>query len=95
MANLGNNLDEDIGEEPSETLGEYKLNKKKLMLILLPALIIIASIGFYYKSQNKKNNTAPINYSIIEHSGEDATSSYTILYDLPEIEVRIPSIVPP
>lgn len=92
MANLDSDIDTD--EEASVAL-DSKLSKKKLMFILLPALIIIASIGFYYKARNDKENAAPLNYSIIQNTGEDAVSAYTILYDLPEIEVRLQTATPP
>lgn len=91
MAALDNDLDADMNEETSASLEESKLNKKKLMFILVPALVIIASIGFYYKSHNDKNKNSPVNYSIIQHNNEDSSSPYTILYDLPEVEVKLQS----
>ncbi len=91
MVDLDNDLDTDINEETSASLGESKLNKRKLMFILVPALIIIASIGFYYKSYSDKNSNSPINYSIIQHNNEDSSTPYTILYDLPEVEVQLQS----
>ena len=94
MANLDSDIDTETDEDASVAL-ESKLSKKKLMFILLPALIIIASIGFYYKAHSDKDNAIPLNYSIIQNNSEDASSAYTILYDLPEIEVRLQTIAPP
>ena len=94
MANLDSDMDTDTNEDASVAL-ESKLSKKKLMFILLPALIIIASIGFYYKARSDKENSAPLNYSIIQNTGEDAATAYAILYDLPEIEVRLQTVAPP
>ena len=88
MANQNSDIDTDMDDDASVAL-ESKLSKKKLMFILLPALVIIASIGFYYKARSDKENATPLNYSIIQNTGEDAISAYTILYDLPEIEVRL------
>ncbi len=91
MANLNNGLDTDIDDESSVALGDSKLNKKKLLVILLPALIVIAIVGFYYKAHNDKKNSIPTHYSIVQNTNEDEDTDYTILYDLPEIEVRLRS----
>ncbi len=89
MVNTNNEFDTDIDGEEAANIDTAKLNKKKLMIFLLPALIVIAIVGFYYKSRNDKENSKPTHYSIVEHTNEDSSSSYTILYDLPEVEVRI------
>ena len=88
MAKIDNELDTDMDDD-STSLRDSRLSKKKLMIILIPILAIIGIVGFYYKSTSDKKSDAPLNYSIVQRQNEDNKTSYTILYDLPEQEIRL------
>ncbi len=71
--------DEDMGMSSS------RINKKKILMIILPAIIIIGLVVSFYAvfSSDKK---ADKNYSVVTNSNEDGTSAQTVIfYDMPEI----------
>lgn len=85
------NLDDEIDIHDDDENGTPKINKKKILLFLVPALVIISVLfGIYYITRHQNNVLAPVNYSVIEHQGENKSNAgVTIFYDLPEIEVNL------
>ena len=79
--------EEDLDRE--ETSDEQtKKNRKKMLIILIPVLIVIGlSVGFYYVF-NRNYTPAPANYSVltnvVEQDGAKSETT-TVFYDLPEI----------
>ncbi len=73
---------EDVSEE------QNRKNRKKMLFIIIPVLIVIGlSVGFYYVF-NRSYTSAPNNYSVLTNIVEqDGTKSEktTVFYDLPEI----------
>lgn len=87
------NLDDDIDAEEAEE-EKNKLDRKKILMFLLPALIAIGLVVSFYSVFSKKNNSpANLSYAVVERpeNNEDGTkqNKITILYDIPEINVRI------
>lgn len=87
------NLDDDIDAEEAED-EKNKLDRKKILMFLLPALIAIGLVVSFYSVFSKKNNSpANLSYAVVERpeNNEDGTkqNKITILYDIPEINVRI------
>lgn len=87
------NLDDDFDAEEAED-EKNKLDRKKILMFLLPALIAIGLVVSFYSVFSKKNNSpANLSYAVVERpeNNEDGTkqNKITILYDIPEINVRI------
>ena len=87
------NLDDDFDAEETEEV-KNKLDRKKILMFLLPALIAIGLVVSFYSVLSKKTSSpTDLSYAVVERptSNEDGTSQnkITILYDIPEINVRI------
>lgn len=89
MANLNNDLDTD----EQDVLTKPKIDKKKLLLFLLPGLIVIGiAVGIYF-SFNR--NTGPIDkglYSVVKKpttGGASNVEEVIVFYDLPEVIANI------
>lgn len=91
MANLDDNIENGFDGDDDITAPGSKLSRKKLLLIVVPVVAAIGIFGFYYTSQKSQKDQAPANYSIVRHAAENGkeTDSYTIFYDLPEVDVRL------
>lgn len=91
MPNLDENLESAIDAESSLSSTDSRLSKKKLLFIVVPIVALIGILGFYYTAQKKSSEQTPSNYSVVHHAGEDgkATESYTVFYDLPEVDIRL------
>lgn len=86
------NFDDDINEADDDAAPGSKINKKKILLILIPALAVIAIIvGFYYTLKQRSKVVESLNYSIVHHTDDSgkATEAVTVFYDLPEVEVLL------
>ena len=86
--------DDDI-ETPEGVEIKLKDNRKKILIFILPALIVIGiSVGLYHaitKDYKKSENS----YSIVtQPNASDDGEKVTILYDLPEISAAMQSIGP-
>lgn len=94
MANLDDNIENGFDGDDDITAPGSKLSRKKLLLIVVPVVAAIGIFGFYYTSQKSQKDQAPANYSIVRHAAENGkeTDSYTIFYDLPEVDVRLRNV---
>ncbi len=87
MANLDEDFDKDDTAAPVENV-----NRKKILLFLIPVLVVIGlAVGLHYAFNKKHGTTA--NYSVVNISSEEAGASggVTVFYDLPEISARLKS----
>ena len=94
MANLDDKIENGFDGDDDITAPGSKLSRKKLLLIVVPVVAAIGIFGFYYTSQKSQKDQAPANYSIVRHAAENGkeTDSYTIFYDLPEVDVRLSNV---
>lgn len=88
------NLDDDFEADAEADENKTKLTRKKILIFLLPALIAIGLVVSFYSVLNQKSSqNKNMSYSIVERplNSEDGTAQnkVTILYDVPEINVRI------
>lgn len=88
MANFDDELDKDI-----ENSAKSKINRKKILIFLLPALIVIGiAVGFYHTFGSKSQDEANLNYSVVEKpqiEGDKSLKKLVIFYDLPEITTQV------
>ncbi len=95
-AKKGKDLDKDFGaEDGADENAAPKINRKKLLLILVPVLIVIGvAVSFFTIYNSKLKSNVDKNYSIVEKPGKDSgKTSSLIFYDLPEISVHITSAI--
>ena len=96
MANLDNDPENenDTDGENNASADSSDSKSKKLLLIIVPAVIIIGISCFYCAPRKDQEQNRPINYTIVRHSNEQGaeTESYTIFYDLPEIDIRLHNV---
>ncbi len=88
------NLDDDFDADSEAEESKNKLDRKKILMFLLPALIAIGLVVSFYSVLSKKTSTnTNMSYAVVERpvNNEDGTSQnkVSILYDIPEINVRI------
>lgn len=87
------NLDEETETDSEAEESRKKIDRKKLLIFLLPALITIGLVVSFYSVLSKKSEPQNISYSVVERSedanGDGSQSRLSILYDIPEINVRI------
>ncbi|MBE6452028.1 MAG: hypothetical protein E7012_00865 [Alphaproteobacteria bacterium] len=86
---------EDDLDGGEETSSPKPINRKKMLILVLPVVIVIGlSVGLYF-ALNKDYNNTPGTYNIIQNGkSEDGTENITVFYDLPEINARIKSVGP-
>lgn len=88
MADFDDDLDK-LDEDASSS----KINKKKILIFLLPVLIVIGiAVGMYHTFGSKFDDTGNLPYSIVEKTSETngkAATQLLIFYDLPEIITQI------
>lgn len=83
MAEFDDNDRLDNEEEPQE------VNKKKILLFLVPALIAIGiAVGLYHTFGSSFNDVQGLPYDVLEQDGKEGKQS-TIFYDLPEISAPL------
>ena len=80
---------EDEELEETEVSAEYTpKNRKKIMILLLPLLIVIgASVGVYF-AFNKKYDQDTSGYNIVQYDKSNK-EDIAVFYDLPEIKTII------
>jgi len=85
---IDNDEDIELEELPS---GTKKINRKKLVIFLLPVLIVIGiSVGIFYALNQDYSNTS--SYSVVTTPGSsEKGDTVTIFYDLPEISSNLRS----
>lgn len=86
MVNKTNAFDD---EYEDITIPPANANKKKVLLIIIPILIIIGLIVSFYAVSLPKQNEKVQNYYIVETAASDGTSNNLIFYDLPEITTNL------
>lgn len=80
--------DDDIDAENPPSAEILRPNRKKIMILLLPLLIVIGvSVGIYL-ARNKNYDSWNIDYSIVQYD-KDAPESVTAFFDLPEIKTSV------
>lgn len=78
---------EDFDKQDEEEIKE--VNKKKVLLFLLPALIAIGiAVGLYHTFESSFNTTQGMPYKILEQNESDKKQSI-VFYDLPEITTPV------
>ena len=87
------NLDDDFDADSDAEEGKKKIDRKKILIFLLPALIAIGLVVSFYSVFSKKTCPQNLSYAVVERpggtDGDTAQNKLTILYDIPEINVRI------
>lgn len=86
------NFDDDFDRDDAAEDNKKKIDKKKILIFLLPALIVIGLIvSFYSVFSQKISSERKLSYSVVERSSttEEGKTSLLILYDLPEVKVQI------
>lgn len=84
-------LDQEEEIDNDEELSQTRpLNRKKLLILLLPVVIVIGlSVGFYY-AFNQDYRSTPNTYSIVKRSGaQEGEEGITVFYDLPEFSANL------
>ncbi len=84
-------IEDDIIETENETANK-KIDKKKILIFLLPVLIVIGLIvSFYSVFSQKISPDENLPYSVVNKPGDGASDagSTLIFYDLPEISVQV------
>ena len=79
--------DADIEDEENENAENLKPQRKRIMLLLLPLVVIIGiTVGAYF-AMNASYDSLSANYNIIKYS--DSSEDVTAFYDLPEVKYTI------
>lgn len=85
------NLDDDLDKTEDEISGG--VNKKKILMIVIPTIVVIGLlVSFYYVFSQKLSSTKAVPYSVVSKTpGSDgkAPDSVLVFYDLPEINVQL------
>lgn len=86
--------EDDLDTEETGTSSK-PVNRKKLLILVLPVVIVIGlSVGLYFAFSKDYSNT-PTAYSVIQRpKSEDGTENFTVFYDLPEITTSLRSNSP-
>lgn len=88
MADFDDDLDK-LDDEGSSS----KINKKKILIFLLPVLIVVGiAAGMYHTFGSKSIDTAKLPYNVVQKTSETdgkASTQLLIFYDLPEISTQI------
>lgn len=80
--------DNDIDTENPPAAEPLHPNRKKIMVVLLPLLIVIGvSVGVYL-AYNKSYDSLNIDYSIVQYD-KSAPENITAFFDLPEIKTSV------
>lgn len=82
--------------EQEEVPAKKTIDRKKMLIFILPVLIVIGlSVGIYYALNSDYNGNSATQYNIIKHSSNaDGVEKITVFYDLPEISVNLKSSGP-
>lgn len=86
------NIDDDFDRDDEADENKKKIDKKKILIFLLPVLIVIGLIvSFYSVFTKKRNSEVNLSYSVVERNSptEEGKTNVLILYDLPEVSVQI------
>lgn len=89
------NLDDDLDAENEGDENRKKIDRKKILIFLLPVLIVIGLVVSFYSVFSKKvSSPENLAYSVIERAaapdaGDQSKPTILILYDIPEINVQI------
>lgn len=89
MADLNNDIE--IGDD-AEIPVKKKIDRKKVLIFLLPALIVIGiAVGLFFTFNHSSSQVDKGNYSIVTRpgAGADAAAEVVVFYDLPEITANI------
>lgn len=89
MADLDN--DTEIGED-TELPVKKKIDRKKVLIFLLPALIVIGiAVGLFFTFNHSSGPVDKGNYSVVTRPGAtaDAAAEVIVFYDLPEITANV------
>lgn len=84
--------EDDFDSENDETAAT-PAGRRKILLIVIPAVIAIGlAVGLYFALNHKYDGSAALNYSVVknmtEENGKEA-ESVTVFYDLPEIKAQL------
>lgn len=87
-------FDEDNDLSDENDIPKAKINKKKILIFLLPVLIVVGSIVSFYSVLNKKFSTPEVlPYNVVQQTAAaDGTAKVLIFYDLPEVSTQIKDI---
>lgn len=83
--------DDDIDAENPPIAEPLSPNRKKIMVLLLPLLIVIGvSVGIYL-ANTQSYDSLNIDYSVVQYD-KDAPESITAFFDLPEIKTSVKGV---
>ena len=88
-------LDQEDDLEGDEELAQTRpLNRKKMLILLLPVVIVIGlSVGFYY-AFNQDYRSTPNTYSIVKRgSGEDGKENITVFFCASVVKICLITIL--
>ena len=86
-------IEEDDIEQEGSAPTKKTIDRKKILIFVLPVLIVIGiSVGFYY-ALNSGYSDKEMHYNIIKQTNSsDGSEKITIFYDLPEISANLKKI---
>lgn len=85
-------IDQDDELEGGDDLeAQNKASRKKMLIFILPALIVIGlSVGFYYVFNRDYGDKETASYSVVKNAaGADGAESVTVFYDLPDFKLEL------
>lgn len=82
--------------EQEEVPVKKAIDRKKMLIFILPVLIVVGlSVGLYYALNSDYGGNGAAQYNIVKHaSNADGTDKITVFYDLPEVSVNLKSSGP-
>lgn len=82
-------VEDDDLEQDESAVAPKPVNRKKLMILILPVVIVIGlSVGIYFALNQDYSNTEA-SYNVVKKPGEG--ENYTVFYDLPEVKAMLNS----
>ena len=82
-------LDDEFDKEDDD-FQTSRFNRRKILFILVPTLVVIGLIvSFYYIFNQKLSSESMLSYSIVSAATEDDANAVIVFYDLPEITAQL------
>ena len=84
-------IDEDDTQQEETIAPKKTIDRKKMLIFILPVLIVVGiSVGFYYAVNNGYKNNNEAKYNIIkQEASADGIEKTIVFYDLPEIKAKL------
>ena len=89
-------IEEDEIEQEEDVPAKKTIDRKKMLIFILPVLIVIGlSVGFYYALNSDYGGNGAAQYNVVKHTpSADGAEKISVFYDLPEVSVNLKSSGP-